>query len=62
MNISRQLSSRDVENTEKKDIKHRIESNIELQSSPEPEKEAHIRVIFVLLSELFPEEIKFISD
>uniref|UniRef100_A0AAF5RWG6 Bromo domain-containing protein n=2 Tax=Wuchereria bancrofti TaxID=6293 RepID=A0AAF5RWG6_WUCBA len=35
----RRLSSRDVENAEKKDIKYRIESNIELQSSPEPEKE-----------------------
>ncbi|KAL3995629.1 Bromodomain family protein [Acanthocheilonema viteae] len=35
----RRLSSRDVENADKKDIKHRIESNIELQSSPEPEKE-----------------------
>ncbi|EFO17488.2 hypothetical protein LOAG_11011 [Loa loa] len=35
----RRLSSRDVENAERKDIKYRIESNIELQSSPEPEKE-----------------------
>ncbi|CAG9529781.1 unnamed protein product [Cercopithifilaria johnstoni] len=35
----RRLSSRDVENAQKKDTKHRIESNIELQSSPEPEKE-----------------------
>uniref|UniRef100_A0A0R3S0A0 Bromo domain-containing protein n=1 Tax=Elaeophora elaphi TaxID=1147741 RepID=A0A0R3S0A0_9BILA len=37
----RRLSGRDVENAEKKDSKHRIESNIELQSSPEPEKEVH---------------------
>ncbi|VDM96889.1 unnamed protein product, partial [Onchocerca ochengi] len=39
----RRLSSKDVENAEKRDMKHRIESNIELQSSPEPEKEVHIR-------------------
>lgn len=35
----RRLSSKDVENAEKKDVKYRVESNIELQSSPEPEKE-----------------------
>ncbi|VDK81478.1 unnamed protein product [Litomosoides sigmodontis] len=35
----RRLSSRGVESAEKKDIKNQIESNIELQSSPEPEKE-----------------------
>lgn len=49
MIISRRLSSRGVESAEKNDIKNRIESNIELQSSPEPEKEVHVHVIFFLL-------------
>ncbi|VDN87350.1 unnamed protein product [Brugia pahangi] len=45
----RRLSSKDVENAEKKDGKYRIESNIELQSSPEPEKE-----LYVLFMRAFP--------
>ncbi|KAM3718194.1 Sorting nexin-14 [Dirofilaria immitis] len=39
----RRLNSRDVENAERKDMKHRIESNIELQSSPEPDKEINVQ-------------------
>lgn len=49
MDICRRLFGKDVENVEKKDSKLRIESSIELQSSPEPEKDSHTRVIFVSL-------------
>ncbi|MCP9263935.1 AT hook and Bromodomain domain containing protein [Dirofilaria immitis] len=41
----RRLNSRDVENAERKDMKHRIESNIELQSSPEPDKEINVQLV-----------------
>uniref|UniRef100_A0A915PUL5 Bromo domain-containing protein n=1 Tax=Setaria digitata TaxID=48799 RepID=A0A915PUL5_9BILA len=37
----RRLSGKDIEHAEKKDSKHQIESNIEVQSSPEPEKDVH---------------------